>query len=229
MNSIAIFFLASGILLSIVVYVDTKNYKQSMPIMAIVWPLTMLWASWIGLAAYISFGRPKKNITPMVMDKNMSMDHDGMAMGHTQIKKPKWQGIVLSTLHCGAGCVLADIIGETLAGILGFTIIAGWVLDYILALIFGIYFQYMAIQQMGKVTLKIAINKAVKSDLLSLTAWQIGMYGFMGIYLIHFAGGSLSKVSFEFWFIMQIAMLAGFITSYPMNILLIKKGFKHAM
>lgn len=229
MNSIAIFFLASGVLLSIFVYVDTKKHKQSMPIMAIVWPLTMLWASWIGLAAYLSFGRPKGSITPMVMDKNMSMDSDGMMMGDMQTKKPKWQGIALSTLHCGAGCVLADIIGETLAGILGFTIIAGWVLDYILALIFGVYFQYMAIQQMGKVTLKMAINKAIKSDFLSLTAWQIGMYGFMGIYLIHFTGGSISKASFEFWFIMQIAMITGFIASYPMNILLIKKGLKHVM
>lgn len=228
MNSIAIFFLASGLFLGILVYFDTKKYKQSMPIMGIVWTLTMLWASWIGLVAYFAFGRQKGNMTPMVMDKNMPMGHGDMIMGQTKSKK-KWQSVALSTLHCGAGCVLADIIGETLAGILGLTLVVGWTLDYILALIFGVYFQYMAIKEMENVTLKMAINKSIKSDFLSLTAWQIGMYGFMGIYIIYFSHGSISKASFEFWFIMQLAMIVGFIFSYPMNILLIKKGLKHAM
>jgi len=232
MNIIAIFFLVSGILLSIFVYFDTKKHKQSMPIMRIIWTLTMLWSSWIGLGAYLSFGRQKDTLKPMMnMDNNnmssMSMDN-GTMTGAMPSKKAKWQSITLSTLHCGAGCVLADIIGETLAGILGVAIITGWSIDYMFALIFGVYFQYMAIKQMGKVTLKMAIDKAIKADFLSLTAWQIGMYGFMGIY-IQYSATSVNRASVEFWFIMQLAMIAGFIVSYPMNILLIKIGLKNAM
>ncbi len=35
--------------------------------------------------------------------------------------------------------------------------------------------------------------------------------------------------SFKFWFMMQIAMICGFITSYPINSLLIRSGIKEAM
>jgi len=237
MNIIVDFFVLSGLVLSIFVFLDAKKHKQAMPIMGIVWPLTMLWASWIGLAAYLSFGRQKNGMNGMDMDMsagkmdmdmsgNMDMDHS-MDMGHS--KKPKWQGVALSTLHCGAGCVLADIIGETLSARLGLTMLSGWGLDYIFALFFGVYFQYMAIQQMQKAKLKTAFNRAVKSDFLSLSAWQVGMYGLMGIYFLFSPESDVSRASFEFWFVMQLAMIAGFICSYPMNIYLIKKGLKHSM
>ena len=279
MSIIASFFVLSGILLSLFVYLDTKKNKQSMPVMDIVWPLTMLWASWIGFAAYLSFGREKasmKDIDSMsvkakdmstmsknsmkknsmdmdsmdtdsmdkskanmnAMDKSKaskmdmdSMDTGSMDMGAMQINstaKPRWQGISLSTLHCGAGCTLADIIGESLASVMGLALISGWVLDYALALLIGVYFQYMAIQQMGRMQPQQAIAKALKVDFLSLSAWQVGMYGFMAIYLAFSAGGA-GRLSFDFWFAMQIAMLAGFFVAYPMNQWLIHKGIKHAM
>lgn len=230
MNIITIFFTLSGVVLSGIVYYDTIKNKQSMPIMNIVWTLTMLWASWIGFIAYISFGRQKGNNKSMIMDSTMDMSHNNMVMSDTtNTKKHKWQGIALSTLHCGAGCSLADIIGESVSGGLGLSLYMGWGIDYILALMIGVYFQYMAIQQMGRVKSSVAFRKAVKSDLLSLTAWQIGMYGFMAIYIICFAENGVDRISFEFWFMMQIAMIAGFIVAYPMNILLIKLGLKHSM
>lgn len=230
MTAIALFFIASGILLSIFVYFDTRKYKQSMPIMNIVWTLTMLWASWIGIIAYLSFGR-EKNMHHMDMDgmnsHNMGdmSDTSGMQMHSSPVSR---QGIALSTLHCGAGCALADIIGESVSSILGLALIATWVLDYIFALLIGVYFQYMAIQQMGRMQPIQAISKAIKVDFLSLSAWQVGMYGFMAMYLFLFAGNP-DRLSFEFWFAMQLAMLAGFIIAYPMNKWLIHMGIKHAM
>lgn len=205
-----------------------------MRIMGIVWTLTMLWASWLGFLAYMAFGRQKCKMETMQMDSKMDMSHGDMKMTDGKMemgsKKPKWQGVALSTLHCGAGCALADIIGEHISGRIGLSLVAGWSLDYALALIIGVYFQYTAIQQMGKVAPKVAIGRALKSDILSLTAWQVGMYGFMSIY--YFTGlseGRVDRTSSEFWAVMQMAMMAGFILAYPMNILLIKMGLKHAM
>ena len=44
------------------------------------------------------------------------------------------------------------------------------------------------------------------------------------------AFGGTAKVNMpEFWFAMQIAMLAGFATSYPANWLLISNGVKEKM
>jgi len=59
------------------------------------------------------------------------------------------------------------------------------------------------------------------------------MYGFMAIAYFwifkHVLGATLETNSVEFWFMMQIAMLCGFITSYPVNWWLIRKGIKEEM
>ena len=168
-------------------------------------------------------------------DMPMSMKMDGMDMSMPMTKRPKWQSIALSAMHCGAGCTLADIIGESYTGfhpiaIGGSFVIGAWVIDYILALIIGVYFQYVAIREMQKISAGEALLRAIKADFLSLTSWQIGMYGWMYVVIfILFKDQPLSKTSTEFWFMMQIAMLCGFITAYPMNALLIKLGIKKGM
>ena len=82
----------------------------------------------------------------------------------------------------------------------------------------------------SKISTQKAIEKAAKADFLSLTSWQIGMYGWMAIsiFLIN-DGYQYSKTSVDFWFNMQIAMFCGFITAYPMNWFLIKVGLKKGM
>lgn len=70
--------------------------------------------------------------------------------------------------------------------------------------------------------------KALKIDFFSLTSWQIGMYGFMAL-VIFVWFGRLSPTTPEFWFMMQIAMCCGFITAYPVNWILVKKGIKMGM
>ena len=42
-------------------------------------------------------------------------------------------------------------------------------------------------------------------------------------------GRELAKTDPVFWLMMQVAMLAGFLTSYPVNWWLIRKGIKEAM
>ena len=83
---------------------------------------------------------------------------------------------------------------------------------------------------MGKISVSKGLEKAFKADFFSLSSWQIGMYGWMAIvYFILFQNIPLEKDSWIFWFMMQIAMLFGFIFAYPMNALLIKLGIKKGM
>ncbi len=74
---------------------------------------------------------------------------------------------------------------------------------------------------------------AIKADTLSLTAWQVGMYGFMALaYFWIFRRGlgvELAVDTAELWFVMQIPMISGFITSYPVNWWLIRVGMKERM
>lgn len=158
---------------------------------------------------------------------------DGMRM---DASKPRWQSVVLSTLHCGAGCTLADLIGEWFLYFvpiaIGGSLLAGsWVLDYVLALIFGVGFQYAAIHGMERTLPRgVAIRRALKADFWSLTAWQAGMYGWMAIVIFALNGGMmLPRTGFSFWFMMQIAMACGFLLALPVNVMLIRRGIKHGM
>ena len=71
---------------------------------------------------------------------------------------------------------------------------------------------------------------AIKAVTLSITSWQVGTYGFMVIaYFVIFSNGlgvKLETDTVEFWFMMQIAMFFGFLTSYPVNWWLLQSGIK---
>ena len=161
---------------------------------------------------------------------------DGMGNMPGMKGRPRWQSVVLSTLHCGAGCTLADIVGEWFLFFvpvaIGGSILAGtWVVDYLLALAFGIGFQYAAIRGMERTLPRgEAIRRAAKADILSLTAWQAGMYGWMAVAIFALNGGeAMPRTSFVFWFSMQVAMACGFLVALPVNILLIRAGIKKGM
>lgn len=244
---ISIVSVVSGFLCALIILRHIfPHRRQLMKIMEAVWPLTGLWAGWIGLWAYLRMGisRNKKKTIDMG-DMNMSSPKDyfmsspdktNPEMGKMDMPtRSRWETVVLSTLHCGAGCTLADIIGEWFTFLVPVSIsgsfIAGqWTLDYLLALIIGIYFQYAAIRPMEHLSRSATVIKAFKIDFFSLTSWQIGMYGWMAIVIFGLHQGTpLPRNSWEFWFMMQIAMCCGFLTSYPTNWLLIKLSIKKGM
>ena len=185
-------------------------------IMNVVWPITGLYAGPLALWAYYSVGRASKHSE------------------HSHGKRPFWQSVGLSATHCGSGCTLGDLIAEWglvlfPITLFGYGIFAGWIVDYVLAFVIGIAFQYYTIKPMKNISTGEAIKEAVKADTLSLTAWQVGMYGWMAIATFAIFGHELPKTGPVFWFMMQIAMVAGFMTAYPMNWLLLKMGVKKAM
>jgi hypothetical protein len=124
--------------------------------------------------------------------------------------------VMKGTSHCGAGCTLGDIIVEwsafaipALAVWFGWHTVfsektfAVWIPDFIVAFLLGIVFQYFTIKPMRGLSIGEGIFAAVKADVASITAWQVGMYGLMAI--IQFLWfkpvyGGIAKVgSPEFW------------------------------
>ena len=244
LNLIAVFLVCSGIGIAVHIAIDLTHRPQSMKIMNAVWILTALWGSYLALWAYNKFGR---SVPMKVEDDGMKMDMSGMKdnmamdmampgeMSMKGMQRPYWQSVALSALHCGAGCTLADIIGEWFTNyvpvtVAGSQLFGNWVLDFILALMIGVYFQFYAIREMEKKSVGNALARAFKADFFSLLSWQVGMYGWMAIvYFVLFINEPLPKDTWIFWFMMQLAMLFGFFCAYPMNALLIKLGIKKGM
>ena len=189
--------------------------RQPMAIMNVVWPITGLYAGPLGLWAYRRIGR----VT-------------GDGGGH----RPRrfWQQVLVSTTHCGAGCTLGDIAGEWTVATspvlwLASPLATGYGVDFLYAYGFGILFQYLAIVPMRKLSPWEGVKAAVKADSLSLVAWQVGMYGWMAVTQLWLFQPRLEAHQPTFWLMMQLAMVVGFLTSYPANIFLLKTGIKEAM
>ncbi|HET7627456.1 MAG TPA: DUF4396 domain-containing protein [Bacillales bacterium] len=225
LEAIAWMAIIIGILQSVLIILDVINRPQMMMIMNVVWPLIGLYFPVFGLASYYKLGRMPKR-------QHRHGEH-GHEHDHRHGKKPFWQSVFVSTTHCSGGCSLGDMIGAPLVFAIGLTIagsrlFADYTVEFILAYLFGIAFQYYGMSFHHEHPKQELIN-AVKADTLSLVAFEIGMFGWMA--LVHFVFFAKPPEPNEpaFWFMMQIAMLIGFATSYPANWYLVKKGVKHAM
>jgi hypothetical protein len=211
-----------GAVCAVAISADLLRRPQHMWIMNLVWPVTALfgavWVVWL----YVRYGRRTTQSTPFSV------------------------AVATGTLHCGSGCTLGDLCAEGLvAAVPGVAVAFGWqtlfterifavwAVDYVFAYALGIVFQYFSIAPLRSLSLGPGLVAAIKADTLSLTAWQVGMYGFMGLaHFVIFAkllAQPLRSGSVEFWFMMQIAMLCGFATSYPVNWWLIRRGIKERM
>ncbi|KVQ55189.1 hypothetical protein WT21_02445 [Burkholderia territorii] len=228
LNALSVAWIILGAICAVAIIIDEVRHPQKMWIMNAVWPLTALFGTVLWVGAYYRWGR---NVT---------------GAEHKTDDQPFAAMVMKGTSHCGAGCTLGDIIVEwsafafpALAVWFGWHTVfnektfAVWIPDFIVAFLLGIIFQYFTIKPMRGLSVRAGLVAAVRADIASITAWQVGMYGLMAIIQFMWfkpAYGGIAKVaSPEFWFAMQLAMLAGFATSYPVNWWLISSGVKEKM
>ena len=214
---------AMGIVCAVVIEIDEARHPHKMWVMNLVWPLCALFGGLLWLAGYWRWGRAD-------------------ARGETSMAV----AVAKASSHCGAGCTLGDLIAEWLAfaapglavafgwrSLFEEKMFAVWVLDFLLAYILGIGFQYFTIAPMRDVSVREGLLAALKADTASIVSWQVGMYG--GMALIQLAwfqpsyGAPAPVDSAPFWFGMQLAMLCGFVASYPVNWALVALGAKEKM
>jgi hypothetical protein len=201
-----------------------RGYRQKMTIMNWVWPVTGLYFGPVALWGYWKFGRPAsgKWLTERRRDSPPA--------------KPGWATTAVGVSHCGAGCTLGDIIAEFTIFALGLsiagqTVFAEYVGDYALAIALGLAFQYWAIVPMRGLSFRKGIVAAAKADLLSLSAFEVGLFGWMALTAFVFfpAPDHIHPASPVYWFLMQVGMVIGFFTAWPVNSWLIRRGIKEAM
>jgi hypothetical protein len=191
------------------------GHRQPMGVMNAVFPITALYFGPLALAFYWRWGR----ISPSERET-----------------KPWWAVIATEVSHCGSGCVLGDVISEfaifALAlTVAGSTLGAEYIGDYVLALAFGILFQYFAIAPMRGLGLRDGLKAAAKADSISLTFFEIGLFGWMAVmaFVLFPAPHHLSPASAAYWLLMQIGMIIGYATAWPANVWLVHRGIKIPM
>jgi hypothetical protein len=211
---LSILMVSLGLGSMVVIVLDmVRGRGPKLPIMYPVWLLTALYAGPLAIWAFRTFGQ------------RGTRGPD---------RRPQWQTVLLAATHCGSGCTLGDITAEIALLLVPFTILghrifASWVVDFLLAFTFGIAFQYFTIVPMRQLSPADGLKAAVRADALSLTAWQVGMYGWMALVTFVFVGRELSPKGVVFWAMMQLGMLAGLATSAPVNAWLLRRGVKEPM
>ncbi len=218
--ALAVAFVSTGVILY---DIYGRGHRQMMPVMEAVWPVTGLYFGPVAVWAYRAWGRQK---SPRWLEEQGLDEPPG---------KSRFATVAVGVSHCGAGCTLGDIVAEFAVFGLGATIAgealyAEFVGDYLAAVALGLVFQYFAIAPMRGLGFREGIVAAAKADILSLSAFEVGLFGWMALMtFVFFPDPHLHPDSPVYWFLMQIGMVIGFGTAYPVNAWLIKRGIKEAM
>jgi hypothetical protein len=232
--------------------------RQAMGVMNAVFPITALYFGPMALAFYWRSGRaaagtsaapmPMTGVpappSPVTLAGDMSaaqrapngMPREGRPAVTSTGAKPRWVMMGTEVSHCGSGCALGDLISEftifALAlTVAGSTLGAEYIGDYLLALAFGIAFQYFAIAPMRGLGFRDGLKAATKADFISLTFFEIGLFAWMAVmaFVLFPAPHHLTPGSAAFWLLMQVGMIIGFATSWPANVWLVNRGIKVPM
>jgi hypothetical protein len=232
----------------IIAYDIAFNYRrQPMGVMNVVFPITALYFGPPALALYWRWGRAAARMRMPAMSMGRAAvsraavvpaEPDGAdePVRPGGRARPWWVTMAIEVSHCGSGCALGDVISEfaifwLALTIAGSTLGAEYVGDYVLALAFGIIFQYFAIAPMRGLGLKDGLIAAVKADFISLTAFEVGLFGWMAVmaFVLFPAPHHLMPTSAAYWLLMQIGMIIGYLTSWPANVWLVNRGIKVPM
>lgn len=221
-----------------------RGYRLRMGVMNWVYPITALY--WGPVALWLYWRRGRTTSPRYVEEHGGEHGADESRAGgeprfFVGFARRNWWPVTKGTAHCGAGCTLGDICGEWLVFVTAWsigvfaaadanTLMAMFVADFAFAWTFGIVFQYFSIVPMRDDLGRAAgAWAAIKADTLSIVAFQIGLFGFMALFHLVFWQPPLAVDTPTYWFMMQVGMIIGFFTSWPMNVWLIRRGLKEKM
>ncbi len=208
-----------------------RGNRQKMWIMDIVWPITGMYFGPVAVWMYLRTRPVSLASSPKPDDATKK-----------QMKKmdPTREQVSVAVFHCGAGCTIGDVIAE--AGLFaiggavakfvgGSEFATKLVVDFLFAYSLGVVFQYFTIAPMRGLSVGEGIKAAVRADTISIAAFEIGMFAWMALtrFVLFPEPYRIHPNMAVFWFMMQIAMIVGWATSYPANIWLIRNGWKEKM
>ena len=141
----------------------------------------------------------------------------------------RWRQVLGSTMHCVAGDGIGILAGAALAALLTLPRRTGVALEYALGFGFGwTVFQAMFMRDMAGGSYMRSLAGTFVPEFLSMNLLMSGMVPSeaLGRRLL---GRAPSPVTPEFWFVMSMALLVGFVAAYPVNGWLVANGLKHGM
>jgi hypothetical protein len=148
---------------------------------------------------------------------------------HERYIATRWRQVLGSTMHCVAGDGIGILAGAAVASYLTLSRPVDIALEYGLGFGFGwTIFQSLFMRDMAGGSYRRALTSTFWPEFLSMNFLMAGMMPIAALGRVA-VGGNFSPLTPEFWFVMSMALLAGFVVAYPMNWWLVANGLKHGM
>ncbi|MFZ5964964.1 DUF4396 domain-containing protein [Thalassococcus sp. BH17M4-6] len=177
-----------------------RRNTHLMPLMKVVWGLTVIYTGPLGLAIYLWSGR-----------KEIATD---------SLPRRAFRSVA----HCCSGCGMGEIVGVVVAaGILSLGSVWVSVITFALAYAAGYALTVGPLVQDG-VPLRTAMRDAVVAETASITVMEVTA---ISVSLWLAAGAGMGDV--RFWTALIVSLSCGLLAAYPVNVLLLHFGVKEGM
>jgi hypothetical protein len=148
---------------------------------------------------------------------------------HEDYVSARWRQALGSTMHCVAGDGVGILAGAVLASVLGLSGPAEVILEYILGFAFGwTIFQALFMRDIAGGSYRRSLASTLLPELLSMNLLMAAMVPVVKVLKAHIPSAT-DLATPQFWFVMSMGLLSGFILAYPMNWWLVTYHLKHGM
>ncbi len=148
---------------------------------------------------------------------------------HERYVAIRWRQVLGSTMHCVAGDGVGIVAGAVLGSWIHLRPPAEIALEYALGFGFGwTIFQALFMRKELGGSYASALKNTFVAELVSMNFLMAGMVPVMRLMQRHVTG-PVEATEPAFWFVMSMALLAGFVIAYPVNWWLVTRHLKHGM
>jgi hypothetical protein len=197
-----------------VIYVayDAFTNNPEMKIMRFGWVLVTLYLGPIALFLYI-----------------MSCQEPAPGT-HEEFVKPLWKQALGSTIHCVAGDATGIVVAAVLTAALGLPMWIDLIVEYLVGFGFGLLvFQALFMKNTMGGSYTKAVRHSIYPEWVSMNFMMASMFPVMVILMMGRDMRAMVPTEFVFWGAMSVAVGAGLLVAYPVNVWLVAKGLKHGM
>jgi hypothetical protein len=148
---------------------------------------------------------------------------------HERYTAARWRQTLGSTMHCVAGDGVGILAGAVLSSVLGIAGVTEVIIEYTLGFAFGwTIFQSLFMRDMAGGSYLRALTSTFMPELLSMNFLMAGMLPTVMTLRKYVPSGD-NPMTPNFWFIMSMGLLVGFVVAYPINWWLVANHLKHGM
>jgi len=147
---------------------------------------------------------------------------------HERYVAARWRQVVGSTMHCVAGDGIGILATAAIVAPLGLVKGLDLGLEYAVGFVFGwTIFQALFMRSMAT-SYGNSLRTTLLPEFLSMNGVMAGMMAVSVPWMVAVPEAS-DPAHGIFWFVMSLALCAGFVVAYPVNWWLVARGLKHGM